>query len=76
MSVLPTKYCFGDGLNQTAHIIAKDKFSKDASRPDGLAAYCKDCAASRQRQWKHANPEKVKAAKRNYRKNQAYTDSH
>lgn len=68
---IPTKYCFGDGLQQTAHFVPKDRFSTDQSRPDGLSAYCKACAASRQRQWKHANPDKVRASKRAYLKNQA-----
>lgn len=69
MSVLPTKLCFGSA-ERTSHIVAKDKFTKDAARDDGLSVYCKECAAARQRAWKHANPEKVKAAKQAYREKQ------
>jgi hypothetical protein len=75
MSVVPTKICFGS-TGQPMHVVAKDQFSKDAARADGLSPYCKSCAAARQRAWKHANPEKVKAAKRNYRKSQLHTDAH
>jgi hypothetical protein len=42
-------------------------FTKNAARVDGLSVYCKPCAAERQREWKHNNPEKVRAAKRQYR---------
>jgi len=70
MSVVPTKICFGH-TGQPMHVVAKDKFGKDAARADGLSPYCRLCAAARQRAWKHDNPEKVKAAKRNYRMNKA-----
>lgn len=33
-----------------------DAFSKDARRPDGTQAYCKDCANARARAWRAAHP--------------------
>ncbi len=66
MAVVPSKYCFGDGINQPPHIVAKSDFSMDARREDGLCVYCKTCAAARQRAWKQANPDKVKQAKKVY----------
>lgn len=73
--MIPTKFCFGSA-DQPPHVVTKDKFSPDKRRPDGLCVYCKTCNAARQRAWKHANPEKVKASKRNYRKSQLHTDAH
>jgi len=68
MSAVPSKFCFGDGINRSPHIVAKSDFSTDRTREDGLCVYCKECNASRQRAWKHDNPEKVKQAKQAYRK--------
>lgn len=70
MAVIPTKFCYGDGKDQPPHLVAKSDFTADASREDGLCVYCKICNAARQRAWKKANPEKVRAAKRAYRKSQ------
>lgn len=42
-------------------------FAHDKSRRDGLAPYCKVCAATKQREWKQRNPDKVRAAKMKYR---------
>ena len=70
MSLIPTKICHGSA-DQSMHSVAKDKFTADKTRDDGLAVYCKSCAAARQRAWKHANPEKVIAAKKAYRESQA-----
>lgn len=64
------KLCFGDGENQGAHTAAISDFSKDEKREDHLSVYCRVCAATRQRAWKKANPEKVRAAKRLYRARQ------
>jgi hypothetical protein len=33
---------------------------------DGLSTYCRDCSAERQRQWKAANPLKVKQWRQKY----------
>lgn len=66
MSAVPGKFCFGDGVDQPMHIVAKTEFSSDSSREDGLSVYCKSCAAARQRAWKQANPAKVREAKKDY----------
>ena len=42
------------------------EFGNDASTPDGLSTYCKDCRNSRQREWKKNNPSKVAQWRRNY----------
>lgn len=47
-----------------------DQFSKNRQNPDGLAYYCRACNARKQREWKHAHPDKVKAWKRRYREKQ------
>jgi hypothetical protein len=41
-------------------------FGRNRQSPDGLHYYCKQCAASRQRTWAKANPEKVRAMRENY----------
>ena len=69
MSVIPSKFCYGSA-DQPPHLAAKSEFSADRTREDGLCVYCKVCNAARQRAWKHAHPEKVKAAKAEYLKNQ------
>jgi len=61
------KLCFGDGDKQPQHVADLDQFPSDARRDDKLSVYCRKCAAARQRRWKHANPDKVRAAKRAYR---------
>lgn len=71
-TIIPTKICYGSP-EKPAHVVAKSEFTRDAARDDGLAVYCKACAAARQRAWKHANPEKVKAAKQAYRKSKLHT---
>jgi hypothetical protein len=45
-------------------------FSKNAQNADGLAYYCRLCNAEKQREWKHANPEKVAEWKADYLKRQ------
>lgn len=62
----PTKACPG-ATGQVAHVVAASLFAGDRSRPDGLAPYCRACAATKQREWKHRNPEKVRAMKNKYR---------
>ena len=42
------------------------EFSKNAQNRDGLAYYCRVCNAAKQREWKKANPDKVKAWKQRY----------
>ena len=64
------KTCFGDGEDQEQHALDSAKFSSDSRRDDGLSVYCRECAAARQRRWKHENPEKVKLAKKDYRARQ------
>ena len=66
MGVVPSKFCYGDGENQPPHLVSKSEFSMDSRREDGLSVYCKSCAAARQRAWKHANPQKVREAKKKY----------
>jgi len=61
-----TKICPGAG-KQKRHVCEHTLFSSDRSRTDGMAPYCKDCAAEKQRQWKHNNPVKVREAKKKYR---------
>lgn len=70
MNMMPTKFCWGDGENQPRHIMPKSEFTRDARRDDGLCVYCKVCNATRQRAWKHANPDKVRESRRAYRKSQ------
>jgi hypothetical protein len=41
-----------------------DDFSANAQNPDGLAYYCRRCNAEKQRDWKHAHPEEVKAMRK------------
>ena len=41
-------------------------FGRNRQAPDGLHYYCKSCAASRQRRWAKANPDKVKAMRADY----------
>jgi hypothetical protein len=45
---------------------AEKNFSLNRQTPDGLAYYCRECNAAKQREWKHANPDKVKRWKRRY----------
>jgi hypothetical protein len=68
--VLLVKRCMGDGDKQLSHVVNQSEFGPDTKRNDSKCPYCFKCAASRQRQWKHRNPEKVKAAKREYRQKQ------
>lgn len=41
-------------------------FGRNICNPDGLATYCRDCSAQKQRQWKAANPQKVKKWRDDY----------
>jgi hypothetical protein len=41
-------------------------FHRDRARPDGLAAYCKECARQSARRWRKANPDKVREVSRRY----------
>jgi hypothetical protein len=61
-----TKHCPGS-TGQEAHVEPTTLFASDKSRTDGLAPYCRKCAATKQREWKQRNPEKVRAAKTKYR---------
>lgn len=63
---MTTKSCPG-ATAQDAHTEDVTAFAGDRSRRDGLAPYCRKCAATKQREWKVKNPEKVKAAKLKYR---------
>lgn len=42
----------------------ESEFSKNKSRHDGLAHYCKVCARAAHKQWQADNPESYRAAKR------------
>jgi hypothetical protein len=42
------------------------KFGRNNSSPDGLHWYCKICNNEKQRAWKRANSDKVKAWKQRY----------
>jgi hypothetical protein len=64
---MTTKFCFGNGADQGPHIVDESLFTRDSRRDDGLAVYCKFCAATRQRAWKHSNADKVREAKRAWR---------
>ena len=55
------------GHNRTPHVALTSEFGTNASRADGLAPYCKLCAASQQREWKRNHPDKVRENKRKYR---------
>ena len=50
--------------------LPRDAFSKNVQNPDGLAYYCRLCNAEKQREWKTAHPEEVRAAKSDYLKRQ------
>ena len=63
---MTAKHCPGAG-EQQEHVEDASLFSRDSSRPDGLAPYCRKCAATKQREWKKRNPEKVRAMKAKYR---------
>lgn len=41
-------------------------FGRNRQSVDGLHYYCKACAASRQRGWAKANPDKVRTMRSNY----------
>lgn len=43
------------------------EFHKDASKGDGLHSSCITCARERKRQWRKANPEKMREWQRQYR---------
>lgn len=62
---MTTKTCPGAGV--LAHVEETTAFASDRSRIDSLAPYCKKCAATKQREWKQRNPDKVRAAKAKYR---------
>jgi len=42
------------------------KFGKNTTSPDGLHWYCRVCNNAKQREWKLANPEKVREWKQRY----------
>lgn len=63
---MTTKSCPGAG-EQPSHVEELSLFASDKSRIDGRAPYCKKCAATKQREWKARNPEKVRAQKLKYR---------
>lgn len=56
---MTTKSCPG-ASGQIEHVELVEMFASDRSRRDGLAPYCKKCAATKQREWKAKNPEKVR----------------
>lgn len=64
---MTTKACPGNPPDQQPHVEDVSMFSRDRSRKDGMAPYCRTCAAARQRAWKQAHPDKVRAAKQKYR---------
>jgi hypothetical protein len=37
----------------------RGEFGQNICNPDGLATYCRECSAEKQRLWKAANAEKV-----------------
>lgn len=45
---------------------AVSTFGRNICNVDGLATYCRECSAERQRQWKAANPSKVREWRRKY----------
>jgi len=67
MKDAPLKQCAGHG-NQAPHLLPAIpmNFTSNASRADGFSAYCKICAAAKQREWKHNHPKEVKAMKKAY----------
>ena len=65
-----TKLCFGDGKEVPSHVARRTEFNADKTRDDGLCVYCRTCQASRSREWKRVNHDKVLESKRAYRRNQ------
>lgn len=55
------KTCSACGLTKPL-----EAFGRNRQTPDGLAYYCKDCAAKKQAQWVERNPEKMRQAKAKY----------
>jgi hypothetical protein len=53
--------CASAGRPQSA-----SKFGFNNTSPDGLHWYCKVCNNAKQREWKLANPDKVREWKRKY----------
>ena len=41
-------------------------FGRNCNNPDGLATYCKECSAAKQRDWKAANADKVQKWRKAY----------
>lgn len=64
---MTTKLCPGTATRQP-HILqaSTENFTANKARTDGLAPYCRECAAERQRLWKESNQSKVKAARKRY----------
>jgi hypothetical protein len=69
-----SKQCPGAG-EQKQHVEDAGMFASDRSRTDGLAPYCRKCAATKQREWKARNPEKVRAQKLKARERASAVDS-
>lgn len=63
---MTTKTCPGFG-DAEQHTLPVTEFGRNASRPDGLSAYCKRCAAASQKAWREAHPDTVRANKKKYR---------
>ncbi len=51
--------------NRCKRELPEEKFSKDASKKDGLRTICKDCTHAKQKQYRSENKEKIALAKRN-----------
>lgn len=58
------KYCPG---HNSFHPISE--FGLNSNTPDGYATYCKPWANKLQREWKKANPDKVRDARKKYIEN-------
>ena len=41
-------------------------FGSNICNVDGLSTYCRECSAEKQRQWKAANPKKVRQWRQRY----------
>lgn len=52
--------------NRCKRELPEEKFSKDASKKDGLRTICKDCTHAKQKQYRSENKEKIALAKKKY----------
>lgn len=59
--------CPGSAIQPPHELInSLENFSPNKARNDGLAVYCRRCAAARQAAWRSQNQDKVKQSRKKY----------